>query len=68
MAGGPARPVPVRRRALGPPREPCRMSPVTSKAAMQGPRVLLKRLRELMAEALEQTARGEGGFGSTGHH
>jgi phosphotransferase system enzyme I (PtsP) len=57
MAGGPARPVPVRRRALGPPREPCRMSPVTSKAAMQGPRVLLKRLRELMAEALEPQER-----------
>ena len=33
------------------------MSPVTSKAAMQGPRVLLKRLRELMAEALEPQER-----------
>ena len=29
------------------------MSPLTSKAPIQGPRVLLKRLRELMAEALE---------------
>ena len=29
------------------------MSPATGKAAIQGPRVLLKRLRELMAEALE---------------
>jgi len=33
------------------------MSPATSKAAMQGPRVLLKRLRELMAEALEPQER-----------
>ncbi|MGY6708209.1 MAG: phosphoenolpyruvate--protein phosphotransferase [Rhizobiaceae bacterium] len=33
------------------------MTPATSKTAIQGPRVLLKRLRELMAEALEPQER-----------
>lgn len=33
------------------------MSPMTSKTAMTGPRVLLKRLRDLMAEALEPQER-----------